>query len=80
MSHIAGAAYRVHSFEWSSGIAAGQTAIFSLEKNILPYQLVEQPLLNNPLLSELQRRLQNSGNPTAFPNTSIFNESWQDWK
>ncbi len=80
MSHIAGAAYRVHSFEWSSGIAAGQTAIFSLEKNILPYQLVESPLLNDPRLRELQRRLNESGNPTAFPDTSIFNESWQDWK
>jgi len=79
-SHIAGAAYRVHSFEWSSGVAAGETAVFSLEKNILPYQLVEAPLLNDPRLVELQLRLQKSGNPIAFPNTSIFNESWQDWK
>jgi len=80
LSHIAAAAYRVHSFEWSSGIAAGETAIFSLEKNLLPYQLVENPLLNDPKLKELQLRLEKSGNPTAFPNTSVFNESWQDWK
>ena len=80
LSHIAAAAYRVHSFEWSSGIAAGETAIFSLEKNLLPYQLVENPLLNDPKLKELQLRLEKSGNPIAFPNTSVFNESWQDWK
>lgn len=80
LSHIAAAAYRVHSFEWSSGIAAGETAVFSLEQNILPYQLVQDPLLNNPKLKELQLRLETTGNPTAFPNTSVFNESWQDWK
>ena len=80
MSHIAGAAYRVHSFEWSSGVAAGKTAAFSLEKNVLPYQLVDKPLLNDPRLRELQSRLIQSGNPIAFPDTSIFNESWQDWK
>jgi hypothetical protein len=80
VSHIASAAYRVQSFEWSSGIAAGETAVFSLEKNILPYQLVESPLLNDSRLNELQFRLHHSGNPTAFPDTSIFNDSWQNWK
>lgn len=80
VSHIASAAYRVQSFEWSSGIAAGETAVFSLDKNILPYQLVESPLLNDSRLNELQFRLHHSGNPTAFPDTSIFNDSWQNWK
>jgi len=80
MSHLVAAACRVDSFEWSSGAAAGQTALFSLEKNLLPYQLLEDPLLNDSRLRELQKRLNKSGNPTAFPDTSIFNESWQNWK
>lgn len=79
-SHIAAAAYRVHAFEWSSGVAAGKTATFALEKAIAPYQLVDQLPQPEPLLEELQRRLQQTGNPTAFPDTSIFNESWQDWQ
>ncbi|HEY9648712.1 MAG TPA: FAD-dependent oxidoreductase, partial [Chroococcidiopsis sp.] len=79
-SHIVAAAYRVHSFEWSSGAAAGNTAAFALEKNILPYQLVDQIPQAEPALEELQQRLNQEGNPTAFPNTSIFNESWNDWR
>ena len=79
-SHIAAAAYRVHSFEWSSGAAAGVTADFALEKGILPYQLVDGIRLNNPQLQELRQRLANGGNPTAFPGTSILNESWDDWR
>jgi hypothetical protein len=27
----------------------------------------------------LRRRLEDNGNPTAFPDTSIFNESWEKW-
>ncbi|MDX2214080.1 MAG: FAD-dependent oxidoreductase [Oculatellaceae cyanobacterium bins.114] len=79
-SHIAAAAYRVHSFEWSSGAAAGNTAAFALEQGILPYQLVDQLPLREPQLEVLQRRLQQQGNPTAFPDTSIFNESWEGWR
>ncbi len=41
-SHIAAAAYRVHSFEWSSGAAAGMTAVFTLNQAMLPYQLVDE--------------------------------------
>lgn len=78
-SHIAAAAYRVHSFEWSSGAAAGTTAAFALEKAIAPYQLVDQLPQQEPQLEALKRRLDENGNPTAFPNTSIFNESWEDW-
>lgn len=79
-SHIAAAAYRVHSFEWSSGAAAGITAAFALEKAIAPYQLVDQLPLPEPQLENLKRRLEENGNPTAFPDTSIFNESWDDWR
>ncbi len=79
-SHIAAAAYRVHSFEWSSGAAAGTTAAFALEKAIAPYQLVDQLPLAEPLLEVLKRRLEEHGNPTAFPDTSIFNQNWDSWR
>jgi hypothetical protein len=79
-SHIAAAAYRVHSFEWSSGVAAGMTAAFALDKGILAYQLIDEFYLKEKELQELQKKLNQSGNPTAFPNTSIFNQSWDDWK
>ncbi len=79
-SHMTAAAYRVHSFEWSVGTAAGTTADFSLKEGILPYQLVQDLPRPVPLLEKLQRRLQQSGNPTAFPNTTILNENWQDWR
>ncbi|HCF29216.1 MAG TPA: FAD-dependent oxidoreductase [Cyanobacteria bacterium UBA11049] len=79
-SHIAAAAYRVHSFEWSSGAAAGTTAAFALDEAIAPYQLVDRLPLPEPKLEALQRRLQSNGNPTAFPDTSIFNQNWEDWR
>ncbi|MBC6422255.1 MAG: FAD-dependent oxidoreductase [Hormoscilla sp. SP12CHS1] len=79
-SHIAAAAYRVHSFEWSAGAAAGITAAFALETEIMPYQIVQDLPAPSPLLELLQLRLQNNGNPIAFPDTSIFNEDWDDWR
>ncbi len=79
-SHIAAAAYRVHSFEWSSGAAAGTTAAFALEQTVAPYELVDQLPRPEPQLAALKRRLAQSGNPTAFPDTSIFNEKWEGWK
>jgi hypothetical protein len=79
-SHIAAAAYRVHSFEWSSGVAAGMTAAFALDHGILPYQMVDEIYLKEKELQALQKKLNESGNPTAFPNTSIFNQSWDDWR
>jgi hypothetical protein len=79
-SHIAAAAYRVHSFEWSSGAAAGMVAAFSLNEQILPYELIKQPFFQQKQLQALQKKLNASGNPTAFPDTSIFNESWDSWK
>ena len=79
-SHIAAAAYRVHSFEWSSGAAAGTTAVFGLSEEIMPYQLVDESFIKENNLRRLKNRLEENGNPTAFPNTSIFNESWEDWQ
>ncbi|NEO26436.1 MAG: FAD-dependent oxidoreductase [Kamptonema sp. SIO4C4] len=79
-SHIAAAAYRVHSFEWSVGAAAGTTADYALETGILPYQLVETMPRSNPQLRELQQRLIQNGNAIAFPDMSIFNLDWEEWK
>jgi len=79
-SHIAAAAYRIHSFEWSVGAAVGTTAAFSLENAIAPYQLVQRLPSRNLQLEALQQQLRQNGNPTAFPDTSIFNQSWEDWR
>ena len=79
-SHIAAAAYRVHSFEWSSGVAAGITAVFALENAIAPFELVNDLPRSEPKLTELQQRIAKSGNPIAFPDTSIFNQDWSKWE
>lgn len=79
-SHIAAAAYRVHSFEWSVGAAAGTTASFALEQDIFPYELVDELPQQEPLLQTLRDRLQENGNPIKFPNTSIFNQDWEEWR
>ena len=79
-SHVAAAAYRVHSFEWSAGAAAGTTAAFALDNNIIPYQLVDNLPSPEPELERLQRLLIQHQNPTYFPNTSVFNNDWGDWK
>lgn len=79
-STIAAAAYRVHSFEWSAGVAAGATIDYALDNQLLPYTLVDDLPRAEPGLAELQQRLQKRGNPTAFPNTSIFNLDWEDWR
>jgi hypothetical protein len=79
-SNIAAAAYRVHSFEWSVGAAAGTTVDFALEKNVLPAELVDDLPRPEPLLEALQQRLEQNNNPTAFPDTSIFNEDWDEWR
>ena len=79
-SNIAAAAYRVHSFEWSVGAAAGTTIDFAFDNEVLPYELVDQLPRPEPLLEQLQRRLNENGNPTAFPDTSIFNLDWEDWR
>jgi hypothetical protein len=79
-SHIAAAAYRVHSFEWSVGAAAGTVAAFGLRNGVAPYQLVDDLPKAEPQLQEIKRLLEKNGNPTAFPDTSIFNQNWQDWR
>ena len=79
-SHIAAAAYRVHSFEWSSGAAAGVILSHALDNNIMPYELVDELYIKEKELQSLQHKLNDSGNPTAFPDTSIFNQDWEDWQ
>ena len=79
-SNIAAAAYRVHSFEWSVGAAAGTTIDFALDNGVAPHELVDDLPSREPMLEQLQRRLNNDGNPTAFPNTSIFNTDWEEWR
>ena len=79
-SHVAAAAYRVHSFEWSSGAAAGMVAIFGLSEDIMPYELVDEPFIKETELQTLKDKLEERGNPTAFPDTSIFNQDWSDWQ
>ncbi len=79
-SHVAAAAYRIHSFEWSVGAAAATTVDFALAEGILPYELVATMPRSNPPLRRLQERLRRDGNPPEFPNTSIFNEDWDAWR
>lgn len=79
-SHIAAAAYRVHSFEWSAGAAAGTVADLALETGVMPFEMVDDLPQDEPVLRTLRDRLQANGNPTAFPNTSIFNEDWEEWR
>jgi FAD dependent oxidoreductase len=78
-SQIAAAAYRVQSFEWSAGAAAGTLVDFALDTGTAPYEWVDDLPHKEPMLEQLQQRLNNARNPTAFPETSIFNEDWQDW-
>ncbi|MGD1900366.1 MAG: FAD-dependent oxidoreductase [Phormidesmis sp.] len=79
-SNIAAAAYRVHSFEWSVGAAAGTTIDFALTNGIMPYELVDDLPSQEPKLEQLQQQLNANGNPTAFPDTSIFNLDWEEWR
>jgi FAD dependent oxidoreductase len=79
-SHVAAAAYRIHSFEWSAGAAAGTTIAYSLDRGLTPAQIVESLPNQSPSIVELRKRLEANNNPTSFPNTSILNNNWQDWK
>lgn len=62
------------------GAAAGTTASLALTERILPYQLVENLPRVSPLLTKLQQTLVQNNNAIAFPDTSIFNLNWGDWK
>jgi hypothetical protein len=79
-SHTAAAAYRVHAFEWSTGAAAATTAILAMDKGVMPYQMVADLPKPVPLILELRQRLEDNKNPTSFPNTSMFNSNWKEWK
>lgn len=78
-SHIAAAAYRVHSFEWSVGAAAGVTTDLALTTDEIPAQWVAERPGAHPQLRTLQKRLNQQGNPTRFPGMSIFNNDWRSW-
>ena len=80
MSHIAASAYRVQAIEWSTGAAAGTTASFVLEMGLMPFQLTNNLPNPNANLEKLQQQLRTNNNPIAFPNTSILNTNWQQWK
>ncbi|UOW69826.1 FAD dependent oxidoreductase [Synechococcus elongatus PCC 7943] len=75
-SYSVAAAYRVHSFEWSSGVAAGTVADFVLQQKITPAELVDDLPRQEPQLEALQRRLVNAGNPIAFPGTTLLDRNW----
>lgn len=79
-SQIAAAAYRVHSFEWSAGAAAGILVNFALDRDIAPYELVDDLPRAEPELEALQRSIRAKGNPVAFPDTAIFNLDWEEWR
>jgi len=79
-SYSAAAAYRVHSFEWSVGAAAGHTVDFALRNGVMPYELVDDLPNQEPMLEALRKDIMDSGNPIMFPNTSIFNEDWDNWR
>lgn len=70
----------MHGFEWSVGAAAGTTAAFALREGVLPYQLVDELPRPEPLLAKLRQRLERHNNPTEFPDTSIFNLDWEEWR
>jgi hypothetical protein len=80
VSHIAAAAYRVHSFEWSVGAAAAGTVVYAMEKGVIPYQLVENLPKKAAQLQELRKRLELQNNPTLFPGTSTIRSNWKDWQ
>jgi hypothetical protein len=46
----------------------------------LPYELVDNLPSPEPMLETLQRQLNANGNPTAFPDTSVFNLDWEAWR
>ena len=62
------------------GVEAGTTVDFALENGIAPFDLVDDLPRIEPDLILLKRRLQDNGNPVEFPDTSIFNLDWEDWK
>ena len=60
--------------------AAGTTAAFALDNGIVPYQLVDNLPSPEPELERLQSLLIQHQNPIYFPNTSVLNNDWEEWK
>jgi hypothetical protein len=77
-THIASAAYRVHPIEWAIGSGAGNTAVFALERDVYPAEIVAGEPLERPLLKDLQIQLQQLGNPIEFPGTTMFETKWAE--
>ncbi|MCJ2543556.1 FAD-dependent oxidoreductase [Thermostichus vulcanus] len=77
-SRIASGSYRVHPVEWAIGTAAGHTAHFALERDLIPAEIVQEPLLDLQLLPALQAQIQSLGNPIQFPGTTITATEWAD--
>ena len=46
----------------------------------MPYELVDDLPNQEPMLEALRQEIMDSGNPIMFPNTSIFNEDWDEWR
>ena len=64
--------------KWSVGAAAGHTVDFALRNGVMPYELVDDLPNQEPMLEALRQEIMDSGNPIMFPNTSIFNEDWDE--
>lgn len=77
-SRIASGSYRVHPVEWAIGTAAGHTAHFALERDLIPAAITQESLLDLQLLPALQAQIQSLGNPIQFPGTTITATEWAD--
>jgi hypothetical protein len=53
---------------------------FALDRAIAPYTLVDQLPQPERELEALQQQLIRDGNVIAFPDTSILNLNWDEWK
>ncbi|XTZ12145.1 MAG: hypothetical protein ACP8RL_09215, partial [cyanobacterium endosymbiont of Rhopalodia inflata] len=62
------------------GAAAGTVAAFALNQQILPYQILKEPIFRSEKLKKLRKKLDENSNFTSFPDTSIFNNDWDNWK
>ncbi len=77
-SRIASGSYRVHPVEWAIGVAAGHTAGFALDQDVIPASLPRSALSEQDQLLALQQQLEENGNPIRFPGTTIFETQWAD--
>jgi hypothetical protein len=75
-TRIASASYRVHPVEWAIGAAAGNVASFVLERDIFPATIPSPMLAEQTLLQDLQKQIEDQGNPLRFPGTTITKTQW----